>query len=74
MRSMQAQWPPPSAPLAILVDTGDPAPSALETPSTRGSDPETLILTCASCGAVLDERKCKLVCGCGYFLSCSDYY
>ncbi len=38
------------------------------------ADPGTLILTCANCGAAMDERKCKLVCRCGYFLSCSDYY
>ncbi len=37
-------------------------------------DPAALILTCANCGATMDERKCKLVCRCGYFLSCSDYY
>ena len=30
--------------------------------------------TCANCGAEMDERKCKLICRCGYFLSCSDYY
>lgn len=37
-------------------------------------DPATVILTCANCGAAMDERKCKLICRCGYFLSCSDYY
>jgi len=37
-------------------------------------DPAILILTCANCGAPMDERKCKLICTCGYFLSCSDYY
>lgn len=37
-------------------------------------DPAALILTCANCGAAMDERKCKLICSCGYFLSCSDYY
>jgi hypothetical protein len=36
-------------------------------------DPALVILTCASCGSAMDERKCKLVCRCGYFLSCSDY-
>ena len=37
-------------------------------------DPELVMLTCANCGATMDERKCKLICRCGYFLSCSDYY
>lgn len=37
-------------------------------------DPEELIWTCANCGARMDERKCKLICECGYFASCSDYY
>jgi hypothetical protein len=37
-------------------------------------DPGLVMLTCANCGAQMDERKCKLICRCGYFLSCSDYY
>lgn len=37
-------------------------------------DPATVISTCANCGARMIERKCKLICTCGYFLSCSDYY
>lgn len=51
------------APIVMLDD--DPEPQA---------DPGTVILTCANCGAAMDERKCKLICRCGYFLSCSDYY
>ncbi len=42
--------------------------------STAEIDPAAVILTCANCGAPMDERKCKLICSCGYFLSCSDYY
>jgi hypothetical protein len=38
------------------------------------SDPGVIVLTCANCGTRMDERKCKLICRCGYFLSCSDYY
>jgi hypothetical protein len=38
------------------------------------ADPGLLMRTCANCGAEMDERKCKLICRCGYFLSCSDYY
>jgi hypothetical protein len=25
-------------------------------------DPGTVVLTCANCGAAMDERKCKLIC------------
>lgn len=46
----------------------------VSTGAETGVDPEALILTCANCGRMLDERKCKLVCECGYFASCSDYY
>jgi len=38
-------------------------------------NPDRLMRTCANCGSAMEERKCKLIChGCGYFLSCSDYY
>jgi hypothetical protein len=37
-------------------------------------DPAAIVMTCANCGALMDERKCKLICRCGYFASCSDYY
>jgi hypothetical protein len=47
----------------------DDEPIASEQP-----DPAALVLTCANCGARMDERKCKLICSCGYFASCSDYY
>lgn len=58
----------PDRELAILPDSA-PGPSERTEP-----DPGTLMLTCANCGARMDERKCKLICSCGYFLSCSDYY
>jgi hypothetical protein len=44
------------------------------TAATVEEDPGVVVLTCANCGAAMDERKCKLICRCGYFLSCSDYY
>jgi hypothetical protein len=52
----------------VLLDDGEDEVPALP------ADPGTVITTCANCGAVLIERKCKLICRCGYFLSCSDYY
>jgi hypothetical protein len=49
-------------------------PAGRLAPDLAPDDPAELILVCANCGAAMDERKCKLVCRCGYFLSCSDYY
>jgi hypothetical protein len=62
-------------PLVILDDVPGArvVPVATAQP-TDEVDPAAVILTCANCGAPMDERKCKLICSCGYFLSCSDYY
>jgi hypothetical protein len=49
----------------------DEGPAAV---SVTEPDPGLLMLTCANCGATMDELKCRLICRCGYFLSCSDYY
>ena len=46
-------------------------------PLAPAVDPERAMRTCPVCGAGLAERKCKLYCprpGCGYFLSCADFY
>lgn len=56
--------PPPVPPIRLV---GDPEEAS------ASLDPGLVILTCANCGAAMDERKCKLICRCGYFLSCSDY-
>ena len=53
-------------PIEWLADDG-------AAPPREQPDPAVLMLTCANCGAAMDERKCKLICRCGYFLSCSDY-
>jgi hypothetical protein len=59
--------PAPRSPI-LMLDADEPEPEL------RYGDPGTVILTCANCGAEMIERKCKLICRCGYFLSCSDYY
>ena len=64
---------PASRNLIRLLDTADPSAST-GTPGIEPDDPGELMLVCANCGASMDERTCKLICRCGYFLSCSDYY
>ena len=56
-----------------LIELGPPAGGDTGA-DVEPEDPGDLMLTCANCGAHMDERKCKLICRCGYFLSCSDYY
>lgn len=63
----------PMEPLHVvpLRQEAPPAPSA---PPPQ-ANPGDVIRVCANCGLAMEERKCKLLCrGCGYFLSCSDYY
>lgn len=53
-----------------------PARAAQTTSATAdfSEDPGLVMTSCANCGAQMLDRKCKLICSCGYFLSCSDYY
>jgi hypothetical protein len=53
-----------------------PPPSALQQ-QQQAADIEASLRTCPNCGQALEERRCKLFCpdpGCGYYLSCADYY
>ncbi len=47
---------------------------ASATTADFSEDPGLVMTSCANCGAQMLDRKCKLICSCGYFLSCSDYY
>jgi hypothetical protein len=60
--------------LAIVFLDDEPRMHVATEIAAFEEDPGILVLTCANCGAAMDERKCKLICRCGYFLSCSDYY
>jgi hypothetical protein len=70
----RSAWDAASAPRSplVILDDGETAATGADAPFEV--DPAALILTCLNCGARMDERKCKLICRCGYFLSCSDYY
>ena len=59
---------------AVATDPAMPPILMLDDEADAAIDPAAVIRTCANCGAPMDERKCKLICRCGYFLSCSDYY
>ena len=54
-----------------------PADATAEPAAPEALEPERAMRTCPVCGSELAERKCKLYCprpGCGYFLSCADFY
>ena len=61
-----------SAP-ASREKTAPPQLIQAQVPVPPASDPEALVRTCLNCGALLEERKCKLFCRCGYYASCSDF-
>jgi hypothetical protein len=63
-----------AVPILALPGTPDSRSDPRPIVAAPTDDPGLLIRTCANCGAEMDERSCKLVCRCGYFLSCSDYY
>ena len=64
---------PIEVPALLIIDDEPRPPPAPDQPLTD-YDRALVMFTCANCGARMIERKCKLVCRCGYFLSCSDYY
>ena len=70
--STDLQHPAPATPETTPL----PASAARTTPTTAdfSEDPGLVMTSCANCGAQMLDRKCKLICACGYFLSCSDYY
>jgi len=72
MTSMGTSWTAAAPSITVLPDDAPQPPGGAR--AGPEPDPSILMLTCANCGAAMDERKCKLVCACGYFLSCSDYY
>ena len=43
--------------------------------SKESEPPPDLLRFCPNCSSELVDHRCKLNCpGCGYYLSCSDFY
>ena len=61
----------------MLSCAASPEPAAKEGDAPKGTSQGQPERVCPNCGAVLYERKCKLLCpepACGYYMSCSDFY
>jgi hypothetical protein len=54
------------------------SPATFEKAAAAGAsrpEPELAMSYCPRCSARLAARSCKLICpGCGYYMSCSDFY
>ncbi|HMK72450.1 MAG TPA: hypothetical protein VK454_03875 [Myxococcaceae bacterium] len=61
------------APRAQPKKAPPPGPTARREGTAGPASPERMVRTCLNCGAELEERKCKLLCRCGYYASCSDF-
>lgn len=73
-----------AARMRVVTAANDHSPTAASATARPGDAARTpqraaeaLMRTCPNCSTGLEERKCKLYCprpGCGYFLSCADFY
>jgi hypothetical protein len=63
----------PAAPLLILPDPASQSAETTDPPVFELVESGDLINVCLQCGRRMEPRKCKLICECGYFLSCSDF-
>jgi hypothetical protein len=75
--STDVQHPSQRTSASNLLSEGEAATGAASRSGATvdfSEDPGLVMTSCANCGAQMLDRKCKLICSCGYFLSCSDYY
>jgi hypothetical protein len=56
---------------AAVVEPPMGSRAADKTPAGGQEDPSRY---CPICSQRLEPRKCKLICACGYYMSCADYY
>ena len=59
----------------LFSDSAAPRVASTEPSPARERDEGEASSYCPRCSARLEGRSCKLIClGCGYYMSCSDFY
>ncbi len=59
----------------LVVGKAESPIESNETAKRAGAEPELAMSYCPRCSTRLAARSCKLICpGCGYYMSCSDFY
>ncbi len=71
---MKTELHPTHGEAALPSPSSAQVSTSAETSVDFSEDPGLVMTSCANCGAQMLDRKCMLICSCGYFLSCSDYY
>jgi hypothetical protein len=65
----------PERPASLDPEWNQPIPPMTEAPAVESAPPDHPCRICPTCGQRLTGHRCKLVCtGCGYYMSCADYY
>jgi hypothetical protein len=74
-RAEKPEMPDPDAVFGSSEQAAGTAARPNETSPSFGEDAAQAMNYCPRCSMRLASRSCKLICpGCGYYMSCSDFY
>jgi hypothetical protein len=74
-RAEKPKMPQPEFVFGSSEKAGRSPVKPYETAHDASAEPMLAMNYCPRCSACLAARSCKLICpGCGYYMSCADFY
>jgi hypothetical protein len=74
-RAEKPEMPQPDHVFGSSEKQGRSSVELYETAHDSSAEPALAMNYCPRCSSRLAARSCKLICpGCGYYMSCSDFY